>query len=79
MYELSRVDGPLPGSPRELIGVLLDWSRAQFEALGSGDAQGMALAFVNRLQGTSLLANALRGPTVVDRTVARLPDWIGGL
>ena len=78
-YELSRVDGRLSGASRALIGVVLDWSRAQFEALGSPDPEAMALEFVTRLQGMSLVANALKDPTVVDQTVARLRAWITAL
>jgi len=78
-YELSRVEGPLSAAPGELIGVLLDWSRAQFEALGSEDAQAEALTFVTSLQGMSLVANALKDPGVIDQTVSGLRSWIARL
>lgn len=75
-YELSRVDGRLSNASRALIEVVLDWSRAQFEALGNSDPEALALEFVTRLQGMSLVANALNDPSVIDQTVARLRAWI---
>lgn len=75
-YELSRVDGPLSGAAGELITVLLDWSRVQFEGLDSTNAEARALEFVTSLQGMSLVANALSDPGVIDQTVGRLRRWI---
>ncbi len=78
-YELSRVDGELARSSPELIRVVLDWARKQFDALGRPDGEALALEFVTRLQGMSLVANALQDPSVVDASVARLRDWINAL
>lgn len=78
-YELSRLDSELSESSRTLIEVVLEWSRGQFEAIGSADAGAMALQFVTTLQGMSLVANSLGDPAIVDQTVARLRSWITAL
>jgi AcrR family transcriptional regulator len=78
-YELSRGNAGLSDASRTLVEVVLDWSQAQFGAIDSSDAKGMALQFVTSLQGMSLVANALGDATVIDRTVADLRAWIGAL
>jgi AcrR family transcriptional regulator len=78
-YELSRSDGESAASARALMEVVLQWAQTQFEALGRPDARTDALQFVTALQGTSLVANAMQDPDIVDRSVSRLRQWIGSL
>ncbi|HHJ17663.1 MAG TPA: TetR/AcrR family transcriptional regulator [Gammaproteobacteria bacterium] len=78
-YELSRHERPLNESSQRLIHVLLDWSKAQFQAMGRPDAEAMALQFVSNLQGMSLIANALEDPNVIEQMVQRTRSWIESL
>ena len=78
-YELSRHDQPLNESSQRLIHVIMDWSQAQFQAMGKPDAEELGLQFVSNLQGMSLIANALDDPGVVDRMVQRTRSWIESL
>lgn len=62
-----------------VIRLLLDWVERQFRELGRTDADGLALALVGAYQGMSLLTNALRDPSVMDREGARLLAWIDSI
>ncbi|MFQ5643837.1 MAG: TetR/AcrR family transcriptional regulator [Thiogranum sp.] len=78
-YELSHNEGTLSQSSADLIKVVLDWARQQFEAMGRPDADTLALQLVSNLQGMSLIANALKDPEVVEKMVSRTRDWIESL
>lgn len=78
-YELSRNEGVLGQSSAQLIAVVLDWARQQFEAMGNPDADALALQLISNLQGMSLIANALQDPGVVDKMVGRTRDWLNSL
>lgn len=78
-YELSHNEGDLNRSSAELIKVVLDWVRHQFEAMNKPDAEALALQMVTNLQGMSLIANALKDPGVVDKMVNRTRGWIESL
>ena len=78
-YEISHSDDPLNASSGQLIGVVLDWCRDQFAAMGKTDADQLALQMVTNLQGMSWIANALNDPAVVDQMVERTRNWITGL
>ena len=79
-YEISRsTEGALSEGSRALIQVVLDWCTVQFEAMGKTDAGALALQLVTRLQGMSLVANALNDPEVVDRVIQQTRDWLNSL
>lgn len=78
-YEISRTDDPLSQSSSALIGVVLDWCREQFKAMGKPDADQLALQLVATLQGMSLVANALNDPAIVDQLVERTRQWVQSL
>ncbi|GAA2772269.1 TetR/AcrR family transcriptional regulator [Streptomyces rameus] len=75
----KRTDGTLDAEAGEVIRRLLDWTAAQFRALGLPDPDGLALTLVSGYQGMSLLANALRDPGVMSREGERLLRWLDSL
>jgi TetR/AcrR family transcriptional repressor of nem operon len=75
----KRDEGGLDVEAGRVIRLLLDWVERQFRELGRTDADGLALALVGAYQGMSLLTNALRDPSVMDREGARLLAWIDSI
>ncbi len=78
-YELSRSEGVLSQSSAQLIEVVLDWARQQFQAMDKPDADELALQLISTLQGMSLVANATGDPSVVDKVVSRTRSWLESL
>ncbi|GMQ87297.1 MAG: TetR/AcrR family transcriptional regulator [Gammaproteobacteria bacterium] len=78
-YELSRSEGVLSQSSAQLIEVVLDWARQQFQAMDKPDADELALQLISTLQGMSLVANATRDPGVVDKVISRTRSWLQSL
>lgn len=75
----KREDGALDVAAGQVIRQLLDWAAGQFRALGLDHADDLALTLVAGYQGMSLLANALRDPSVMTREGARLHGWLDSL
>jgi AcrR family transcriptional regulator len=71
---------PLAGAGARLLAVYLDWSDAQFRALGCEKHESRALAadLVASVQGTMLLANTLRSPTLLAAQLRRVERWLDG-
>ncbi len=78
-YELSHTDGFLRETSQQLIRESLDWSTAQFAAMGKADAPLLGLQFVSNLQGMSLIANTLGDRSVVTKMVELTRNWIDSL
>jgi AcrR family transcriptional regulator len=62
-----------------LMQTLLDWSEAQFHAMGRRDAHDLALQLVIAYQGSAVLTNALAQPELMAREARRLEKWINTL
>ncbi|WP_245681662.1 TetR/AcrR family transcriptional regulator [Actinomadura kijaniata] len=77
--ELDKRDDGLDAEAGRVVRLLLDWAAAQFRALGLPDPDGLAITLVGAYQGMSLLANALRDPSVMDREGDRLRHWLDNL
>jgi AcrR family transcriptional regulator len=75
----KRADGTLDAEAGAVIQRLLDWAEAQFRELGLPDPNDLALTLISAYQGMSLMANALRDPTVMTREGARLNHWLDSL
>ncbi|KAB8192892.1 TetR family transcriptional regulator [Nonomuraea phyllanthi] len=75
----KRDEGGLDEEAGRVIRLLVDWVAGQFAQLGQPDPEGLALTLVGAYQGMSLLANALRDPTVMTRQGERLLGWLGSL
>jgi AcrR family transcriptional regulator len=77
--ELDKRDVPLSGMGAELILIPIEWTEAQFRALGRRDAHDLAVALIASYQGISLLTNTFRDPELMTREIRRLGRWIDEL
>jgi AcrR family transcriptional regulator len=71
-------DAPLARSGARLLAVYIDWSDAQFRALGCDKRESRALAtdLVASVQGTMLLANTLRSSALLAAGLRRVERWL---
>ncbi|MFJ5786348.1 TetR/AcrR family transcriptional regulator [Streptomyces hydrogenans] len=75
----KRADGTLDAEAGTVIRRLLDWAAHQFRALALPHPEDLALTLVAGYQGMSLMANALRDPSVMTREGARILAWLNSL
>ena len=66
--------GPLPAKR-----LPVEWAEEQFRALGRRDARDLALDLLAAYEGSALLANTMRDPSVLSRAAQRLNRWIDTL
>ena len=71
------------GDPRfevaQLLSLPIEWAEGQFRALGRRDAHDLALDLMAAYEGSALLANTMRDPSVLSRAARRLDRWIDAL
>jgi AcrR family transcriptional regulator len=77
--ELDKRDDELSRSAAKLMGITIDWTQAQFKALGRRDSRELAVALMASYQGISLLTNTFRDPGLMRRECKRLERWIDSL
>ncbi|MFE0463451.1 TetR/AcrR family transcriptional regulator [Kitasatospora sp. NPDC058965] len=77
--ELDKRDDGLDRSAAAVLQAVIDWTEAQFTALGRADARDLAIELVAAYQGMSVLTNALRDPEVMAGRGRRLTAWIDSL
>ncbi|MFC8826648.1 TetR/AcrR family transcriptional regulator [Streptomyces sp. NPDC057137] len=75
----KRGDGTLDTEAGAVIQRLVDWTGHQFRALGLPAPDDLAITLVAAYQGMSLLANALRDPSIMTREGTRLLRWLDSL
>ncbi|MFJ8128274.1 TetR/AcrR family transcriptional regulator [Streptomyces hydrogenans] len=75
----KRADGILDAEAGTVIRRLLDWAAHQFRALALPHPEDLALTLVAGYQGMSLMANALRDPSVMTREGVRILAWLDSL
>ncbi len=63
----------------ELMLLPIGWAEEQFRSLGRADAHELALDLMAAYEGSALLANTLRDPTVLSGSARRLDHWIDTL
>src|SRR6185437_4884028 len=63
----------------ELMRLPVDWAERQFQSLGRSDARDLALDLIAAYEGSALLANTMRDPSVLTRAARRLSRWIDTL
>ena len=61
------------------MGRPIEWAEAQFRSLGRRDAHDLALDLLAAYEGSALLANTLRDPSVLSNAGRRLNRWIDTL
>lgn len=78
--ELSKTQPEMQTKAKEMFGVFVDWLMRQFEAVGqSGEARELALHFMARAQGVSLITNVYADPVFLRHEVAQINRWIDEL
>jgi len=69
-----------PGLPTaELMRLPIEWAEGQFRSLGRADARDLAFDLLAAYEGSALLANTMRDPTVLSGAARRLDRWIDTL
>jgi TetR/AcrR family transcriptional regulator, transcriptional repressor for nem operon len=72
--------GADPGLPvADLMRLPIDWAEEQYRLLGRADAHDLALDLLAAYEGSALLANTLRDPSVLAGSAKRLEQFIDGL
>jgi TetR/AcrR family transcriptional regulator, transcriptional repressor for nem operon len=73
-------DAPLARAGARLLALYIDWSDAQFRALGCDKRESRSLAadLVASVQGTMLLANTLRSAALLAAQLRRVERWLDG-
>jgi TetR/AcrR family transcriptional repressor of nem operon len=74
-------DAPLARAGARLLALYIDWTDAQFRALGCEKRESRALAtdLVASVQGTMLLANTLRSSALLVAQLRRVEHWLDGV
>jgi AcrR family transcriptional regulator len=62
-----------------LVRLPIDWCQRQFALLGRPDARDLAVQSVAAYQGSALLTNALRDPSLLAGESRRMAAWIDSL
>ena len=63
----------------ELMRLPIEWAEGQFRSLGRPDAHDLAFDLLAAYEGSALLANTMRDPTVLSRAARRIDHWIDTL
>jgi len=63
----------------ELMRLPVDWAERQFQSLGRSDARDLALDLIAAYEGSALLANTMRDPSILTSAGHRLNRWIDTL
>ncbi len=63
----------------ELMRVPVEWAEGQFRSLGRSDAHDLALDLLAAYEGSALLANTMRDPSILSEAARRLGRWIDTL
>jgi TetR/AcrR family transcriptional regulator, transcriptional repressor for nem operon len=77
--ELGRREDDLGRSSSELLTLMINWARQQFEQLDQPHAEDLAIALLGAYEGAALLAHSLHDPQIIQREVRRLKAWIDSL
>ena len=74
----KRAGDPHPAADK-LMRLPVEWAEAQFRSLGRRDANDLALDLLAAYEGSALLANTMRDPSILSRAARRLNHWIDTL
>lgn len=74
--ELAKDDPFLHEKSRQAFVLLRNWLCRQFEALGLGNADDLAMDLLARLQGVTVMACAFKDADFISRSLLEIQDWI---
>ena len=74
--ELSKDAKPISKQADGLIKMQLKWVAAQFRQLGKKNSRELGLEWMSSIHGTSLVANAMNDPQVIEDGISRLKEWL---
>jgi TetR/AcrR family transcriptional repressor of nem operon len=77
--ELDKRDGVLRTEAAGVLSSVIDWAEPQFQAMGRDDARELAVALIASYEGITVLASALRDPSLITAEAERLGRWIDSL
>lgn len=78
--ELSKTQPEMQTKAKEMFAIFVDWLMKQFDELGrGGEARELALHFMARAQGVSLIANVYADPVFLRNEVEQINRWIDEL
>ena len=77
--ELGKRVKPPGLAAAELMRLPVEWAEEQFRSLDRRDAHDLALDLLAAYEGSALLANTMRDPSVLSRAGRRLNHWIDTL
>jgi TetR/AcrR family transcriptional repressor of nem operon len=77
--ELDKRDGVLRTEAAGVLSSVIDWAEPQFQAMGRDDARELAVALIASYEGITVLASALRDPSLITAEAERLERWIDSL
>jgi TetR/AcrR family transcriptional regulator, transcriptional repressor for nem operon len=63
----------------ELMRLPIEWAEKQFRSLGRQDARDLAFDLLAAYEGSALLANTTRDPSVLSGAARRIDRWIDSL
>jgi AcrR family transcriptional regulator len=66
-------------SVAELMRLPIEWAEGQFRSLGRPDASDLAFDLLAAYEGSALLANTMRDPSVLAQAARRIDHWIDTL
>src|SRR5919197_4107166 len=77
--ELDKRVGDPSFAVAQLMTLPIEWAERQFRTLGRRDAHDLALDLMAAYEGSALLANTMRDPSVLSGAAHRLDRWIDSL
>ena len=77
--ELDKRDSEPGLAVPELMRLPVEWAEEQFRSLGRRDARDLALGLLAAYEGSALLTNTMRDPSILHKTARHLRHWIDTL
>lgn len=74
--ELAKLKHASRSEANRLFTLFRDWLRTQFEAIGAGDADALAMHLLGRSQGVATLANAFKDDRFILEEVRSMHAWL---
>ena len=77
--EIDKRRGEADPTAARLMQLRVDWAQRQFEDMGRRDADDLAVEFIARYQGATILAAAFGAPELMNRQVRGIQSWVDSI